>query len=211
MGDRTEADASVARQGSAERSSIGGRVRATRLEQALDWAAGLVPSPIRVATACCGMSMVQGGDVFEALGTGPPAVSSRSADLMIIAGSITRRQIPMIRGIYERMLEPRWVIAWGACAISGGAYDNYATIPGLGRIVPVDLVVPGCPPQPTALREALAFLRSGAARAEQRASSDRAAWPILRTTGSAPSLRSAQGSGTMEMKMAKGSGNVDRG
>jgi len=155
--------------------------------------------------------MVQGGDVFEALGSGPPAVSSRSADLLIVAGSITHRQIPMIRGIYERMLEPRWVIAWGACAISGGAYDNYATIAGLGRIVPVDLVMPGCPPQPTALREALVWLRSGVARDSGRPSRERAEWPILRTAVPDPSLRSAERSGEMDLEMLEGTGNVDRG
>lgn len=155
-----------------------GRIRATRLEQALDWAAGLAPSPMRLATSCCGMAMAQGGDFFEALGTGPPAVSSRSADLLIVAGSLTRRQVPIVRDVYERMLAPRWVIAWGACAISGGIYDNYATISGLSRILPVDLVVPGCPPSPQALREALGLLRSGTLRNPQRASSESGEWPI---------------------------------
>ncbi len=161
-----------------------GRVRPTRIERALDWAAGLAPSPIRLATSCCGMSLSQGGDPFEALGTGPPAVSSRSADLLVVAGPITRRQVPMIRAIYERMLEPRWVVAWGACAISGGAYDNYATVAGLGRVIPVDVVVPGCPPSPASLRAALECLRSGEARRSARGSGRTSRgdeeWPIRR-------------------------------
>jgi NADH-quinone oxidoreductase subunit B len=161
-----------------ERGPTSARVRATRLEQALDWAAGLAPSPIRFATSCCGMSMARGGDFFEAFGTGPPASSSRSADLLIVAGSLTRREVPLVREIYQRMLEPRWVIAWGACAISGGAYDNYATISGLSRILPVDLVVPGCPPDPEALRDALDLLRSGASRDPGRASREALEWPI---------------------------------
>jgi NADH-quinone oxidoreductase subunit B len=161
-----------------ERGPTSVRVRATRLEQALDWAAGLAPSPIRFATSCCGMSMARGGDFFEAFGTGPPASSSRSADLLIVAGSLTRREVPLVREIYQRMLEPRWVIAWGACAISGGAYDNYATISGLSRILPVDLVVPGCPPGPVALRDALDLLRSGASRDPGRASREALEWPI---------------------------------
>lgn len=156
------------------------RIRPTRLERALDWAAGLAPSPSSLATSCCGMSMAQGGDFMEALGTGPPPVSSRSADLLIVAGSITRRQAPLVREIYLRMLEPRWVIAWGACASSGGAYDNYSTISGLSRIVPVDLVVHGCPPKPEALRNALNLLRSGHLRDPTRASSDLGDWPIQR-------------------------------
>lgn len=187
-------------------SGISGRVRATRLEHALDWAAGLAASPIRIATSCCGMAMVQGGDSFEALGTGPPAVSSRAADLLVVAGPITRRQVPMIRAIYERMLEPRWVIAWGACAISGGAYDNYATVSGLGRILPVDLVVPGCPPAPAALREALARLRSGEARERALASSEPGEWPILRTAPAGDGTTHADAVETTE-----GNQNVDRG
>jgi NADH-quinone oxidoreductase subunit B len=158
--------------------AVSGRVRATRLEEALDWAAALVPSPMRLATSCCGMSMVQGGDFFEAFGTGPPAASARSADLLIVAGVLTRRQVPLVLDVYRRLIEPRWVIAWGACAISGGAYENYATIAGLSRILPVDLVVPGCPPAPEALRDALEALRSGVVRAWRRTSSEPEGWPI---------------------------------
>lgn len=105
------------------------------------------------------MSLAQGGDLFEVLGTGPPAVSPRSADLLIVAGSLTRRQVPLLREIYERMVAPRWVVAWGACAISGGPYDNYATIAGLSEIIPVDIHVTGCPPAPEDLRAALDVLR----------------------------------------------------
>ncbi|MFK7897174.1 MAG: NADH-quinone oxidoreductase subunit B [Myxococcota bacterium] len=175
-------------EGALLRNDVAGQFRATRLEQALEWAASLAPSPLRLATSCCGMSMVQGGDFFELLGTGPPAVSSRSADLLVVAGSLSRKQVDTIRGVYQRMLEPRWVIAWGACAISGGPYDNYATVSGLSRIIPVDLVVPGCPPSPVALRGALAALRdirSGHSSESERglkhtASSGMPDWPIQR-------------------------------
>jgi len=81
------------------------------------------------------------------------------------------------------MLEPRWVVAWGACAASGGAYRNYATIHGLHHLIPVDVVVPGCPPPVTALREVLEHLRSGRARrrrGELLASRHPSEWPILR-------------------------------
>ncbi|MEM9177979.1 MAG: NADH-quinone oxidoreductase subunit NuoB [Myxococcota bacterium] len=162
------------------------RARPTRLEAALEWAQGLAPSTLRIASSCCGMAMVAGGDPFEALGAGPPAVSARAADLLVVAGPITRRQAPLLQGIYERMLEPRWVIAWGACAISGGPYRNYATVPGLATLLPVDLVVPGCPPEPTAIRDALEQLRSGRARRPAdgaRSSRDPSDWPILREDG----------------------------
>ncbi|MEZ4334883.1 MAG: NADH-quinone oxidoreductase subunit NuoB [Myxococcota bacterium] len=153
-------------------------IRATRLVEALEWAAALAPSPLRLATSCCGMAMVQGGDFFETLGSAPPAASSRAADLLIVAGSLTRRQLPALLDLYARMCEPRWVVAWGTCAISGGPYDNYATISGLSRILPVDCVVPGCPPAAAALRDALECLRSGAARARRAASSGATDRPI---------------------------------
>lgn len=137
-------------------------MRWTRLERALDWAASLVPAPHPISTACCGMAWAQGGDAFEALGTAPPSVAARSADLLIVAGSVTWRQVPLLRGVYERMLAPRWVMAWGVCAISGGAYQNYATVPGLSRILPVDVHVVGCPPAPAALHQALGELRDRA-------------------------------------------------
>jgi NADH:ubiquinone oxidoreductase subunit B-like Fe-S oxidoreductase len=129
------------------------------------------------------MSMVSGGDPFEALGAGPPAVSARAADLLIVAGSITRRGASLLQAIHERMLEPRWVVAWGACAISGGGYQNYATVHGLCRLLPVDVVVPGCPPPVAALREVLEHLRSGRARRRRHAlleSRHPSEWPILR-------------------------------
>ncbi len=155
-----------------------GAVRATRLEAALGWAASLAPSPLRLATSCCGMAMVQGGDFFEQLGSAPPAASGRAADLLIVAGSLTRRQLPSLLELYARMAPPRWVMAWGACAISGGAYSNYATISGLSRILPVDVVVPGCPPPPQALRAALESLRTDALARWRRASSGAPGQPI---------------------------------
>lgn len=207
------------------------RIRPTRLEEALDWAQALAPSPLRIATGCCGMSIVSGGDPFESLGTGPPATAARQADLLIVAGTLTRRQAPLVRTLYERMVEPRWVIAWGACAISGGAYANYATVHGLARIVPVDLVVPGCPPPVTALREALEWLRSGrargapslrGARSGREASSGEGEWPILRDEGhievsgvaavggpiEAPDARPVYGSGASATPAERASASV---
>ena len=90
------------------------------------------------------------------------------------------------------MCEPRWVVAWGACAISGGAYANYATISGLSRILPVDYVVPGCPPAPQALREAFDFLRSGAA-GRGRLASSRAAGQPIRGQGTSEAMRRSDG------------------
>lgn len=179
--------------GENDASMQAGAVRATRLDAALDWAAALAPSPLRLATSCCGMAMTQGGDFFEQLGSAPPAASGRAADLLIVAGSITRRQLPSILELYARMAPPRWVMAWGACAISGGAYSNYATIPGLSRILPVDVVVPGCPPAPQSLRGALESLRVDALRGQRRASSGASGQPI-RESSQAGEVR-VEGSG----------------
>ena len=178
-------------------STQAGAVRATRLEAALGWAAALAPSPLRLATSCCGMAMTQGGDFFEQLGSAPPAASGRAADLLIVAGSITRRQLPSILELYARMAPPRWVMAWGDCAISGGAYTNYATISGLSRVLTVDVVVHGCPPAPQALRAALESLRTGASSGQRRASSGAPGQPIgdsrpaggVRVEGSGHSFR----------------------
>lgn len=154
------------------------RVRLTRLESALNWASSSVPAPHVIATSCCGMSLAQGGDVFEALGSAPPTVSARSADLLIVAGTITKRQAPLILDIYERMVEPRWVIAWGVCAISGGPYQNYATIPGLGELLPIDVCVSGCPPSRADFRDALLLLHDRATRSERARSSEAGRMPI---------------------------------
>jgi len=170
-----------------ERDRIASRMRLTSIEHALDWATSLVPAPYRVATSCCGMSLAQGGDVFEALGSGPLSVSPRSADLLIVAGSLTRRQVPLLEEIYQRMVAPRWVMAWGVCAISGGPYDNYATISGLSKILPVDVHVTGCPPAPEDFRAALTLLRERASGQRGKAgktageSSDPAWVPIQQT------------------------------
>ena len=168
-------------------------MRATRLDAALDWAAALAPSPLRLATSCCGMAMVQGGDLFEALGSAPPVASGRAADLLIVAGTLTRRQLAPLRELYARMVEPRWVMAWGACAISGGPYANYATISGLSRILPVDVFVPGCPPAPEALRDALDQLRSEGLRRRRLASSGAAGRPIGTHGGDRDTGRSESG------------------
>ena len=87
------------------------------------------------------------------------SASPRQADLMIVAGRVSQKMAPVLRQIYDQMLEPKWVIAMGACASSGGMFNNYAILQGVDKIVPVDIHVPGCPPRPEALVEGIVRLQ----------------------------------------------------
>jgi NADH-quinone oxidoreductase subunit B len=84
--------------------------------------------------------------------------SPRQADVMIVSGRVSRKMAPVLRRIYDQMPEPKWVISMGACATSGGVFDNYAIVQGVDKIVPVDIHVPGCPPRPEALMEGIVRL-----------------------------------------------------
>jgi NADH-quinone oxidoreductase subunit B len=95
-----------------------------------------------------------------------PRFSPRQADLLIIVGTITERQGPALRRIYDQMCEPKWVIAFGVCASTGGFYQNYSTMPGADQVVPVDVYIPGCPPRPEQVIDGLMLLMDRIARGE---------------------------------------------
>ncbi len=84
----------------------------------------------------------------DRFGAALPRFSPRQADLLMVVGTVTHKQAPVLRRVYEQMCEPKWVMAFGACATSGGFYQNYAAVQGIDKIIPVDIYVPGCPPRP---------------------------------------------------------------
>lgn len=127
----------------------------TSVDYVLDWARSRSIFPLMFGLACCAFEMIGtacsrfdisrfGMDIFR--------WSPRQADLMIVAGTLTWKMAPAVRTIYDQMAEPKWVIAMGACAISGGTFrESYSVVPGINRIIPVDVYVPGCPPRPEGL------------------------------------------------------------
>jgi NADH-quinone oxidoreductase subunit B len=136
----------------------------TRVEDVLNWARRYSLWPMPFGTACCAlefMSIVSGRFDISRFGAEVVRFSPRQADLLLVMGTVTLKQAPILKRIYDQMPEPKWVVAYGACASSGGFYDNYHTLQGIDEIVPVDVYVPGCPPRPEQLFEALIEIQNG--------------------------------------------------
>jgi NADH-quinone oxidoreductase subunit B len=133
---------------------MGLELHTSMLESAVNWARKFSLFNYPFVTACCGMEFMSTAapkyDIAR-FGAEFPRFSPRQSDLLIIVGTITERQGPALRRIYEQMCEPKWVIAFGVCASTGGFYQNYSTMPGADQVVPVDVYIPGCPPRPEGL------------------------------------------------------------
>jgi NADH-quinone oxidoreductase subunit B len=142
----------------------------TRLDKAVGWARKYSLFPYPFATACCAMeymSLSMSPYDIDRFGALLPRFSPRQADLLMVIGTVNHKLSPVLKRVYEQMSEPKWVMAFGACAASGGFYDNYATVQGIDRIIPVDVYVPGCPPRPEAVLDGLMELQSRIAQQKQ--------------------------------------------
>ena len=140
---------------------IENRVLATTIEKAANWAAGNAMFPLTFGLACCAIEMMSivGPRVDIArFGAEAMRASPRQADLIILSGRISIKMAPVIRRLYDQMLEPKWVIAMGACSSSQGVFNNYAIVPA-DKFMPVDMHVPGCPPRPESLMHGILKLR----------------------------------------------------
>lgn len=141
---------------------LGESVITTTLDTVLNWGRknSLWPTPF--GTACCAiefMGSVSSAFDLSRFGAEVVRFSPRQSDLLLVAGTITYKQAPVLRRIYEQMPEPKWVISMGACASSGGFYDNYCTVQGIDEIIPVDVYIGGCPPRPEAILDAIVMLQ----------------------------------------------------
>jgi NADH-quinone oxidoreductase subunit B len=143
----------------------------TRVDALLGWARKYSLFAYPFVTACCGMEfMALNSPRFDLarFGAEAPRFSPRQSDLLWVVGTISQRQAPVLKRIYDQMMEPKWVFAFGTCASSGGFYDNYTTVPGIDKVIPCDVYIPGCPPRPEAVLDGLMLLQDKIARNERR-------------------------------------------
>ncbi len=139
-------------------AKLGDTVITTTLDHIVNWGRENSLWPFVYGTACCAIEFMSTAASFHDIsryGAEVVRFSPRQADLLLVCGTISYKQAPILKRIYEQMPEPKWVVAIGACASSGGIYDNYCTVQGIDNIIPVDVYISGCPPRPEAILDAL--------------------------------------------------------
>ncbi len=134
----------------------GSGVFMTTLDSIVNWGRSNSVWPLTFATSCCGIEMMAAGGArhdFARFGIEVYRASPRQADVIVVAGTIVRKMAPVLKRLYDQMADPKYVIAMGACAVSGGPfyYNSYSVIRGVDQVIPVDVFIPGCPPRPEAL------------------------------------------------------------
>ena len=137
-------------------------VQTTRLDEVVNWARKNSLFQYPFVTACCGMEYMATASArydIARFGAEIPRFSPRQADLMWVVGTINHKLAPFLQRIYEQISEPKWVISFGVCASTGGFYDNYATVQGIDKLIPVDVYIPGCPPRPEQVLDGLMALQ----------------------------------------------------
>ena len=142
--------------------ALGDNIITTTIGKVIGWGRGNSVWPAQFGLACCAIEMMHiagarndiarfGSEAFRA--------SPRQSDLMIISGRVSQKMAPVLRQVYDQMPDPKWVISMGACASTGGIFNNYALLQGVDKVVPIDVYVPGCPPRPEDLINAITILQ----------------------------------------------------
>ncbi|MCA9730014.1 MAG: NADH-quinone oxidoreductase subunit NuoB [Candidatus Eisenbacteria bacterium] len=141
----------------------------TRMDEVVNWGRKNSLWPIPFGTACCAIEFMGSvSSVYDISRFGAELVrfSPRQADLMIVAGTVTYKMAPILKRIYDQMCDPKWIVAMGVCASSGGFYDNYCTLQGIDKIIPVDYYIAGCPPRPESILQAIVDLQGRLSRSK---------------------------------------------
>ncbi|NOY76357.1 MAG: NADH-quinone oxidoreductase subunit B [Calditrichaeota bacterium] len=139
-------------------SKLGDNILTTTIDKFVNWSRKNSLWPMPFGTACCAIELMATlGPKYDLARFGAEAIrfSPRQSDLMIVAGRVSIKMMPILQKIYRQMSEPKWVISMGACASSGGVFNTYSTIQGIDNFIPVDVYVPGCPPRPETLIDAV--------------------------------------------------------